>query len=73
VRVPKEVLAEALWPEVDPEAGLNRLRMAVHDLRRQLGDLKGQGAQPLLLVQLEGAYVFDAAGQRCTDAEQQRG
>jgi two-component SAPR family response regulator len=66
-RWPKEALAEALWPEVDPEAGLNRLRVAMHDLRRQLGDLKGQGPQPQLIVPQEGAYVFDAAGRCCTD------
>jgi DNA-binding SARP family transcriptional activator len=66
-RSPGEALAEALWPEVDAKIALNRLRVAVHDLRRQLGDLKSQGRQPHLLVQQDGAYVFDAAGRCWTD------
>src|SRR5205823_2138088 len=66
-RSAREALAEALWPEVDPKVALNRLRVAVHDLRRKLGDLKGQCLQPQLLGQQDGAYVFDAAGRCWTD------
>jgi DNA-binding SARP family transcriptional activator/ActR/RegA family two-component response regulator len=62
-----EALAEVLWPEVDAKVAINRLRVAVHDLRRQLGDLKSQGVRPQLLVQQDGAYVFDAAGRCWTD------
>jgi predicted ATPase/DNA-binding SARP family transcriptional activator len=33
---PREVLIEMLWPECEPEAGRNRLRVALSSLRRQL-------------------------------------
>src|SRR5438034_997054 len=32
----RETLIEALWPEVDPAAGRNRLKQALASLRRQL-------------------------------------
>jgi DNA-binding SARP family transcriptional activator len=33
---PREALAEALWPESDPEVAFNRLRVAIHSLRQAL-------------------------------------
>lgn len=34
--VPREVLLEALWPEVEPEKAMNNLRQSIHVLRRTL-------------------------------------
>ena len=77
-RHPKERLAEDVWPETDAESVLNRLRVAVCDLRRQLGDAKartdgngkgrGNGGDGLI-VQQDGAYVFDPGGVCWTDVQ----
>jgi len=83
----KEKLAEDVWPETDAESVLNRLRVAVCDLRRQLGDPKartggtggsggsggtgkdrGNGGDGLI-VQQDGAYVFDPVGVCWTDVQ----
>jgi len=34
--VPRDVLLEALWPEVEPEKAMNNLRQTIHVLRRTL-------------------------------------
>lgn len=39
----REVLMEALWPDVEPVAGKNRLKVAVHALRRALASLDAPG------------------------------
>ncbi len=77
-RHPKERLAEDVWPETDAESVLNRLRVAVCDLRRQLGDPKartggtGKGRGNTgdgLIIQQDGAYVFDPDGVCWTDIQ----
>ncbi|HZU13253.1 MAG TPA: BTAD domain-containing putative transcriptional regulator [Chloroflexota bacterium] len=56
-RYPKDVLAEALWPETEPDVAANRLRVAVHDLRKMLGEGGRQAKR--YIAQQEGAYYFD--------------
>lgn len=68
-RFPKDVLAEELWPETDPDAASNRLRVAVHELRKTLGDRgrkeKGRG----YIAQQEGSYFFDSSSTCWSDAQ----
>jgi two-component SAPR family response regulator len=54
-RYPKDALAEELWPETEPDAAANRLRVAIHELRKMLGE-KGNASH---VSQQEGAYYFD--------------
>jgi len=71
-RHPKERLAEDVWPETDAESVLNRLRVAVCDLRRQLGDSKARHNRNNadgLIVQQDGAYVFDPGSVCWTDVQ----
>lgn len=68
-RYPKDVLVEQLWPEADPEVGANRLRVAVHELRKVLGDRgRGEGAQSHI-GQQEGSYFFDVSVSYWSDVE----
>jgi two-component SAPR family response regulator len=76
--VSKERLIEELWPEVEIEAGINRLRVAVHDLRTQVGDTRPAGTARRIIDQHEGAYTFDPSERCWTDVqafndEQRRG
>jgi DNA-binding SARP family transcriptional activator len=56
----REELIELLWPETDPEAGRNNLRVTLHLLRRQLSG-SGLPVGPLLLASV-------ATVQLCPDA-----
>lgn len=58
-RYPKDVLAEELWPETDPDVAANRLRVAIHELRKMLGEGARKDAGPVHIAQQEGAYFFD--------------
>ncbi|GAC1522305.1 MAG: response regulator [Chloroflexota bacterium] len=58
-RYPKDVLAEELWPETDPGAAANRLRVAVHELRKVLVGRRKGDKGPSHIGQQEGAYYFD--------------
>lgn len=63
-RYPKDVLLEYLWPDADPDVAANRLRVAVHELRKMLGGKgRGQSAQSVI-AQQEGSYYFDI-GRAC--------
>jgi two-component SAPR family response regulator len=68
-RYPKDVLAEELWPETDPDAAANRLRVAVHELRKMLGDRGKRGAAPGNIGQQEGAYFFDSSTPSWSDVD----
>jgi DNA-binding response OmpR family regulator len=67
-RYPKDVLAEEMWPETAPEIAINRLRVAIHELRKMLGGngAKSQGEVPI--GQQEGTYFFDPAIHCWSDA-----
>jgi two-component SAPR family response regulator len=68
-RYPKDVLAEELWPETDPDVAANRLRVAVHELRKMLGDRGKRGAAPNYIGQQEGAYFFDPSAPYWSDVD----
>jgi DNA-binding SARP family transcriptional activator len=63
-----EALAEVVWPEAEPEVGANRLRVAVHDVRQRLGDLRAQGRPPRLIAHRGDGYTFDPEGRCWVDA-----
>lgn len=66
-RYPKDVLAEELWPETDPDVAANRLRVAVHELRKMLGEGGRKNGGPTHIAQQEGAYFFDSSSPAWTD------
>ena len=65
-RYPKDELADVLWPGIATDAALNRLRVAVHALRTQLGEARAGVGAPLI-VQHEGGYAFDPSRTCWTD------
>lgn len=67
-RIPKDVLQDELWPDASPEIADNRLRVAVHVLRKQLGEQK-QGV-PRFVGQLEGTYYVDSSVPYWSDVEE---
>jgi two-component SAPR family response regulator len=68
-RYPKEVLSEELWPETDPGVAANRLRVAVSELRKALGDRSRREKGLSYISQQEGAYYFDPAAVCWSDTE----
>jgi two-component SAPR family response regulator len=60
-RYPKDVLLEELWPEADPNVAANRLRVAVHELRKALGEGSRRRTTPTHVAQQEGSYYFDTS------------
>jgi DNA-binding response OmpR family regulator len=68
-RYPKDMLTEELWPETDPEVASNRLRVAVHELRKMLGGRDRKQQAMKYIAQQEGAYFFDTTTSYWTDAE----
>jgi two-component SAPR family response regulator len=58
-RYPKDVLLEEMWPEADPDVAANRLRVAVHELRKVLGEGGRKDRIPTHIAQQEGSYYFD--------------
>jgi DNA-binding response OmpR family regulator len=68
-RYPKDILTEELWPETNPAAASNRLRVAVHELRKMLSS-RGRKEQGMkYIAQQEGAYYFDTSTVYWTDAD----
>jgi two-component SAPR family response regulator len=68
-RFPKDVLAEELWPETDPDVASNRLRVAIHELRKVLGDRSRKEKGMSYIAQQEGSYFFDSNALCWSDAE----
>jgi two-component SAPR family response regulator len=60
-RYPKDVLLEELWPETDPDVASNRLRVAVHELRKMISDGGKDKRVAQQIGQQEGSYFFDAS------------
>lgn len=69
-RIPRDQLMEALWPEADPHASSNSLRVAVHALRQLLaadGDDRTKGA---FILFEDGAYTWSSRLDFWVDVEQ---
>lgn len=58
-RYPKDVLLEEVWPEANPEVAANRLRVAVHELRKILRYGGRKDRALMHIAQQEGSYFFD--------------
>jgi DNA-binding response OmpR family regulator len=58
-RYPKDILLEELWPEADPDVAANRLRVAIHELRKMLGGGR-KTKEAAHIGQQEGSYYFDS-------------
>ncbi len=69
-RYPKDVLVEELWPDAAPEVGANRLRVAIHELRKTLAGPKDQKKQASHIAQQEGSYYFDVSVPFWSDVEE---
>lgn len=69
-RYPKDVLTEELWPDTDANTAVNRLRVAIHELRKVLGDRGRKEPGASYIAQQEGAYYFDTATLCWSDAEE---
>jgi DNA-binding response OmpR family regulator len=68
-RYPKDMLAEELWPETDPDAASNRLRVAVHELRKALGSRGRKEKGIIYVAQQEGSYYLDTTALCWSDTE----
>ncbi|HEX6507216.1 MAG TPA: BTAD domain-containing putative transcriptional regulator, partial [Chloroflexota bacterium] len=68
-RYPKDILLEELWPEADPEVAANRLRVAIHELRKVLGEGGRKEKSIAHIAQQEGSYYFDTGVQSWSDVE----
>lgn len=70
--VSREALIEALWPEVDPKAGANRLYVLVHALRRMIEP--EQTGHAWLYIRNDGdRYHFNRAAPHQLDIDEFRG
>jgi two-component SAPR family response regulator len=69
-RYPKDVLLEELWPEADPDVASNRLRVAVHELRKTLGEGSRKKSVRTHIAQQEGSYYFDTAAAYWSDVRE---
>jgi DNA-binding SARP family transcriptional activator len=61
-----DVLAERLWPDCNFEVARNRLRVAVHGLRRMLDPLK---RMPDLVLSQGGSYMLNPRGSVWVDSD----
>ena len=67
--VHRDALLEALWPDVDPEAGLKRLKVVVHALRRGL-EPKESGSNGSSYIVTEGeGYCLPVGAHLWVDAD----
>ena len=68
-RYAKDMLADELWPETEPDTAINRLRVAIHELRKMLRGARKQAGSPQYIGQQEGAYFFDPSLGSWSDVE----
>jgi DNA-binding SARP family transcriptional activator len=55
----KDLIMEALWPEHDPQTASNNLKVAVHNLKKELNRLLEQEANYPSIVFLQGGYLVN--------------
>jgi DNA-binding SARP family transcriptional activator/tetratricopeptide (TPR) repeat protein len=69
-RMHREQVIDALWPDLDPEAGGRNLRKAVHFARRALGSEEAIRAEgPMVVLWPEGPLEVDAEAFESAAAE----
>jgi DNA-binding SARP family transcriptional activator/tetratricopeptide (TPR) repeat protein len=60
-RLHRDVVAERLWPDADPEAATNNLHQTLHHLRRKIG--------PTLIAFVDGVVVLCPTGRLTVDVD----
>lgn len=66
--IPRDVILEALWPGVPPEAGGRSLRVTVSLLRRALEPDLERGSDSRYVLQRQPGYLFDREAECEVDA-----
>jgi DNA-binding SARP family transcriptional activator len=66
----KDMLMEALWPECNPQAAANNLKVAVHQLRFTLSGLLGEKENPRPVLFSQGNYFVNPEMHLWIDAEE---
>lgn len=67
--VPREMVIEALWPDLEYEAGLRNLNTTVYNLRRSLEpDLK-RGSDSQFIIYEGGSYRLDSSQSHWLDVQ----
>jgi two-component SAPR family response regulator len=69
-RYPKDILLEELWPEANPTVASNRLRVAIHELRKALGEGSRKKSVPTHIAQQEGSYYFNISVPFWSDVQE---
>lgn len=68
--IPRDQLMEALWPEGDPHATNNSLRVAVHALRQVLTDSRDDCARDAFILFEGGSYTWSSPLDFWVDVEE---
>jgi DNA-binding SARP family transcriptional activator len=66
--LPRERVLDALWPEMDIDAGTNNLRVTLNRLNKALEPDRPDGAPPSYVVQQGDTYSFNSASNIQIDA-----
>jgi len=69
--VPRDVLLDLLWPDIDPQVAVNGLRVALHALRQDLGPCAADGREVGDYVIFDGGnYLLNPEARLWVDAEE---
>jgi LuxR family maltose regulon positive regulatory protein len=66
--LPRDRVLEALWPEMDPEAAANNLRVTLNRLGKAVEPDRPEGAPPAYLIQQGDTYGFNIESDHHLDA-----
>lgn len=66
--LPRDRVLEALWPEMDPEAAANNLRVTLNRLGKAVEPDRPEGAPPAYLIQQGDTYGFNIESDHDLDA-----
>ena len=66
--LPRDRVLESLWPEMEPDAATNNLRVTINRLAKALEPDRPDGAPPAYLVQQSETYGFNTASDYQLDA-----
>jgi DNA-binding SARP family transcriptional activator len=65
--LPRDRVLEALWPEMEPDAAANNLRVTLNRLGKAIEPDRPEGAPPAYLLQQGDTYGFNAASDHQLD------
>ncbi|HWQ15878.1 MAG TPA: BTAD domain-containing putative transcriptional regulator [Roseiflexaceae bacterium] len=66
--LPRERVLDTLWPEMEPDAAANNLRVTINRLSKALEPERPDGAPPAYLTQQSETYTFNDASDYELDA-----